>query len=162
MQTPTESPTELLLNGDFGAPGRGPTTNPNYGSSEDSAAPHWLTWNNTRGVTTKTDLQPSDLQGHTQKLHVVTGDRCGIDQPFPEVDGPAHTKVRVYVVDGIVGIGIDKVGATSMTTFSKTTGRWELLIAKSNAPKVSQVIIYGSGGAAEYYVGDVSAKRGEG
>ena len=68
MTTPQ---TEYLTNGDFEAPGTGPTTLTLIGSG-DSAAPGWTTFNWVDGVTTTTELVPSTLPDHSQMLHVTT------------------------------------------------------------------------------------------
>jgi hypothetical protein len=155
MTTPQ---TEYLTNGDFEAPGTGPTTLTLIGSG-DSAAPGWTTWNNTDGVTTTTELVPSTLPDHSQMLHVTTtGFSCGVVQQ-PQGPTSAHFEVLVFVLSGRVGIGIGNVkdGDISTTTFNTTHGQWENLEADHRGTPAGEVVIFGEwGDGASYYVGNAS------
>jgi hypothetical protein len=156
----TTSQTEDLTNGNFGAPGTGPTTLTQPGAG-DSAAPGWTTFNVVDGVTTTTELVPSTLPDHSQMLHVTTtAPRCGLVQQFlPQRQGPtsAHLEVMVFVLDGQVGIGIGDGGDTSVTTFSTTTGQWETLEADHFVTNAGEVVIFGAAGnGGSYFVGNAS------
>jgi len=158
MTTPQ---TEYLTNGDFEAPGTGPTTLTLIGSG-DSAAPGWTTFNWVDGVTTTTELVPSTLPDHSQMLHVTTNgaSHCGLVQQYlPQGQGPtpAHLEVSVFVLSGRVGIGIGNGGDVSTTTFSTTQGQWERLAADHFDTPAGEVVIYGEwADGASYYVGNAS------
>ena len=65
----------------------------------------------------------------------------------------AVAEVWVYVNSGIVGLGIGDGGSNrSQQYFSQTTGQWELLTANASTSPVNEIIIYSSGGSAEFYV----------
>jgi hypothetical protein len=154
----TTAQTEYLTNGDFGAPGTGPTTNTKVGPG-NSAAPHWGTWNNTGGITTTTELVPSTLPHHSHMLHVnTTGPNCGVAQVYdPRGQTSARFVVSLFVLRGRVGIGIGHGGSTSTTTFSTTTGHWEQLEADHQHETAGEVVIYGEwGDGASYYIGNAS------
>jgi hypothetical protein len=149
----------MITNGSF------QTANPNYTStpltgSKDagySAAANWGTWNNT-SATTSTQLLPSTFPGgsSTNMIHVeTTGTRNGIVQVFAPKNGGATNVLAtayVYVLSGHVSLGTGNGGDTTADVVSKTTNHWERLQAYNGISPANELIVYSSGGAANYYV----------
>jgi hypothetical protein len=146
----------LTLNGGFEATSTGSSSFNGINSGGHSAAPHWLVWNNTSGLTT-TDLEPSTAPlGGTTMLHVTTnGLNNGIYQVFSPGSGPAtgQANVWVYVVTGVVGVGTGNTSTLSTNGFSTTTGQWEQLRAPQASIPVEEIIIYSAvDGPVEFFV----------
>ncbi|HWC38435.1 MAG TPA: hypothetical protein VG476_07890, partial [Acidimicrobiales bacterium] len=126
------------------------------------AAAEWEVFNNTSATTT-TELVPTTCpNGGTRMIHVRTvGTNNGISQIWDATSGLPHASfsVRVYVVQGKVGIGIGHLGDTSLTSFTTTTGSWEHVTGTNlaNQSPVNNIAIMSSGpGIADFYVDLVS------
>lgn len=154
---------EQLVNGNFDAPGTGPTKLDKSGVAGVSAAPSWTTWNNGPGVTT-TDLLPSPQGG--QMLHVcTTGAGNEIVQSHkPSSSDPRKVRstVSIFVLRGQVGIGAGNGGATGpddAKTDDSYIGRWKPLHGMSHRSPVNEFIITAiSPGGACFYVDSASVQ----
>jgi hypothetical protein len=124
-------------------------------------------WNNS-DVTTTTDLLPSTLAEGQQMLHVcTTGPLCGIVQAFGAAGtGPAQVTafVWLFVVRGVVGMGVGDGGSTGLDVMSSTTGQWENLQAPNGGWPANELIIYAvanSAAGACFYVDAVQVSDNE-
>jgi len=159
----------LLSNGSFENAGpSGAATTYTGLFAGPSAADQWEVFNNTDG-TTRTSLEPSTLPGGGgMMIHVLTtGTNNGLDQVFlPFNTGPnnAPFDVWLFVVSGQVGVGVGNGGNTGMSAFNTTFHQWEHITgAAANSPG-NNMIIYSSGGGAEWYadVASVTPEPGTG
>ena len=162
-----QSNADLLTNGSFEQVGTQSSTITTGIGPGDAAAAGWSTFNNTDGSTETQHMTygdailppvfPSDpgVGGeHVIRVEASHGNN-GLVQVFGAPGtGPidAVAEVWVYVNSGIVGLGIGDGGSTGPTVFSQTTGQWELLTANASTSPVNEIIIYSSGGSAEFYV----------
>ena len=144
--------TNLLQNGGFETDsGTGPTMLQGPGVPGLSAAAHWTVWNNPDATTT-TDLLPSTYAPGTQMLHVcTTAPLCGLVQTF-EVSGTGPAEVDaavwVFVIRGVVGMGVGDGGSTGLDVTSITQGQWERLQAPNGGQPANELIVYATGNGA--------------
>ncbi len=158
----TPSRASLLVNGSVESAGpNGSSTTFTGLSAGPCAASGWSTFHNTQS-TTRTDLRTTTLPTApvgSNMMYVSTGGlNNGIEQVFlPFNTGPASAtfSVWVYVVRGQVGAGVGNGGNTSLTSFSTTTGQWELLTgqnALSQSPANLFIVYASTAGGADFYV----------
>jgi hypothetical protein len=133
------------------ASGTGPTVLQGPAIPGNSAAADWTVWNNSDATTT-TDLLPSTLSEGQQMLHVcTTGASCGLVQAFGATGtGPANvtSAVWVFVVRGVVGMGVGDGGNTGLDVLSTMQGQWEQLVAANGVQPANELIVYAADGNA--------------
>jgi hypothetical protein len=133
------------------ASGTGPTVLQGPAIPGNSAAANWTVWNNSDATTT-TDLLSSTLSEGQHMLHVcTTGPLCGLVQTFGATGtGPAKvtSAVWVFVVRGVVGMGVGDGGNTRLDVLSTTPGEWEQLQATNGVQPANEFIVYAADGNA--------------
>jgi hypothetical protein len=72
--------------------------------------------------------------------------------PFNGGPMNAVSRVWVYLTQGVVFLGTGNGGGTGGDVVSKTTGQWELLQAPNGAHPANELIVYSTGGGADFYL----------
>jgi hypothetical protein len=158
----------ILSDNNFSTPNPNFTGKPltGYKVTGYSAAAHWGTWNNTSASTSTELLKSTFSGGGTNMIHVeTTGAMNGIVQVFaPHNTGPTNvlSTAYVYVLSGKVYLGTGNGGDTTSDVVSKTTGQWERLQAYNGISPANEMVIYSSGGPANFYVAYASISIGSG
>ena len=163
---------DLVSNGSFEQVGTQSSTITNGIGPGDAAASGWSTFNNVDGSTETQHMTYGDALlppiflndpgaggEHVIRVEASHGNN-GLVQVFGALNtGPldAEAQVWVYVNSGMVGLGLGNGGGSGLTSFSQTTGQWELLTTTANTSPVNEIIIYAAGGSAEFYVDLASA-----
>lgn len=147
---------DVLTNANFNS---GTTSLVNWSANPTaSAATGWNMWQNSSPGTFTTQLFASTLNpaAGNNMVHVVTpASSDGIYQAFASQSETTFS-VWIYVVSGTVGAGIGNGGNTTVSQFTTGTGQWELLTGTASNTPVSEMIIYASGGGADFYVENAS------